>query len=80
MPSIAASEELYAAYREELAPLIGFLADRGRLPRPEELANAEEVASRFGSIRGAYTVICRATSAASGTGSPPSAARTPSCT
>lgn len=63
LPSIAASEELYDAYREELAPLVSFLADRGRLPRPEELANAEDVASRFGSIRGAYTVICRATSA-----------------
>lgn len=63
VPSIAASAELYNAYREELGPLVGFLADRGRLPRPEELPNAAEVASRFGSIRAAYTVICRATSA-----------------
>lgn len=63
VPSIAASAELYDAYREELAPLVGFLADRGRLPRLEELPNAEELAGRFGSIRAAYTVICRATSA-----------------
>lgn len=63
VPSIAASEELFDAYREELAPLASFLADRGRLPRPEELLNAKEIASRFGSIRAAYSVICRATSA-----------------
>jgi DNA phosphorothioation-associated putative methyltransferase len=62
VPSIPASEELYHAYRYELAPLVSFLAERGRLPRPEELPNADEVASRFGTIRAAYAVICRATS------------------
>lgn len=61
VPSIAASEELFEAHREMLVPLVGFLTERGRLPRPEELANAEEVASRFGSIRAAYGVVRRAT-------------------
>jgi len=63
VPSVVAGEELYEAYREDLAPLVAFLAERGRLPRPEELASVEAVVERFGSIRGAHAVIRRATDA-----------------
>ena len=55
------SDKLFDEHRDKLAPLIDFFESRGRIPQPEELADAPEVADVFGSIRRAFRVVRNAT-------------------
>jgi len=58
------SDERFAAQREVLEPLIEFAAERGRLPRPDELVNAAAVVEAFGGIRPAFSLVRRVTGGA----------------
>lgn len=60
-PRLSKSAELFTRHEESLAPLIGFVSDRGRLPFEDELANADELMSVFGSVRKAFRVVLYAT-------------------
>ena len=44
-----------------LQPLIDFLTERGRLPRPDELAGSQQLIEEFGSVRAAFSLIRRVT-------------------
>jgi hypothetical protein len=55
------SEQQLEEHLEDLQPLIDFVTDRGRLPRPGELDNEEELTGLFGSTRAAFSVVRRAT-------------------
>lgn len=55
------AERRFDQHRALLEPLIAFVEDRGRLPRPEELASAAEIADVFGSVRTAFSVVRRVT-------------------
>lgn len=55
------SDAFFDANRGLLTPLIDFIETRGRIPQPEEIASAPELAEVFGSIRRAFSVVCRAT-------------------
>jgi hypothetical protein len=54
-------ERRYERHRELLDPLIAFIEERGRLPRPGELVNAEAIVEEFKSLRAAFSIIRRAT-------------------
>jgi SAM-dependent methyltransferase len=47
-----------------LQPLIDFLTERGRLPRPGEIHGETDLAAEFGSVRAAYSLIRRVTGTA----------------
>lgn len=51
----------FSEYREVLQPLMDFLEQRGRLPRPGELTNEADIQESLGGLRRAFSVICRAT-------------------
>jgi hypothetical protein len=59
--SARVSERLFDANRELLEVLAGFVSEQGRLPADGELAVADELVERFGSIRGAFAVVRRVT-------------------
>lgn len=65
MPAITArkSDRLYLEHRALLAPLMDFVANRGRLPKGEELESAEAIAEAFGSLRRAFRVVLNVTDA-----------------
>lgn len=60
-PRLSKSAALFTKHEDMLAPLMAFVSDRGRLPFEDELANAEDVLSQFGSIRKAFRVVLHAT-------------------
>jgi len=55
------SEQRFAEHLDDLQPLIDFLSDRGRLPRPGELPNEHALNEEFGSPRAAFSLIRRVT-------------------
>ncbi len=57
------SEQRFEENLDDLQPLIDFLSDRGRLPRPGELANETSLNAEFGSPRAAFSLIRRVTGA-----------------
>ena len=57
------SEQLFHEHQSLLAPLIDFLTQRGRMPRGDELAEADAIRSRFGSTARAHAIIVAATGA-----------------
>lgn len=57
------SEQRFEQNLELLQPLIDFVSERGRLPKPEELENSKELGEEFGSIRAAFSLIRRVTGA-----------------
>lgn len=61
LPRRRISDRLYEEHRDVLEPLIGFVADRGRLPALSELPNADDLASTFGSVRQAFRVVLNVT-------------------
>lgn len=61
LPSTA--ERRFDQHRALLEQLIAFVEERGRLPRPEELASSEDIADAFGSVRAAFSVVRRVTGA-----------------
>ena len=63
-PHLSKSAELFNKHEELLAPLIGFMGERGRLPHDDELPNAGELTDVFVSIRKAFRVVLYATETA----------------
>lgn len=55
------SERRFEQHRALLETLMDFVEDRGRLPRPEEIATGDDLARTFGSIRSAFSLVRRAT-------------------
>jgi hypothetical protein len=55
------SEQRLEEHLDDLQPLIDFVTDRGRLPRPGELDNEAQLIELFGSTRAAFSVVRRAT-------------------
>lgn len=60
-PRLTKSAELFARHEALLSPLMSFLGERGRLPHDDELENASELVTVFGSIRKAFRVVLYAT-------------------
>lgn len=60
-PRVRQSDLLFEQHKGLLEPLMGFIADRGRLPESEELAETTAIASAFGSLRRAFLIIRRVT-------------------
>ena len=46
---------------EDLQPLMDFVAERGRTPRPGELANEATLNQKFGSVRAAFSLVRKVT-------------------
>ncbi len=53
------SAKLFDEHRELFEELAAFLDERGRIPRPEELASADEIRDQIGTIRQAVAVLRR---------------------
>lgn len=54
------SEKRFEQHQRLLQPIIDFVAERGRLPRPEEVPTAAaDIAAEFGSVRAAFSLIRR---------------------
>jgi DNA phosphorothioation-associated putative methyltransferase len=51
------SDRLFEEHQDLLQPLMDFFAARGRLPEDEEIEEAGEIRSQFGSIRQAFLVV-----------------------
>jgi len=60
VPRVRRSEALYELHQVALAPLIDFVADRGRLPRTGEM-DPTDLDAVFGSIKAAFGVVRRVT-------------------
>ena len=57
------SERRFEQNLPVLQPLLDFVTERGRLPRPDELTNTTGIDEEFGSIRAAFSLIRRVTQA-----------------
>jgi DNA phosphorothioation-associated putative methyltransferase len=57
LPRSRPSDEQYQRHQDLLEPLMGFVADHGRLPDQSELPNTPEVVQAFGSLRRAFRVV-----------------------
>jgi DNA phosphorothioation-associated putative methyltransferase len=61
IPRIRATIRRFEEYREQLAPLIAFVSDRGRLPLGTETPTFQDLTSTFGTLRRAFQTIVQAT-------------------
>jgi DNA phosphorothioation-associated putative methyltransferase len=61
VPSVQLSNKRFEDYKELLAPLMVFFADRGRLPIAEELPEAASLSQEFGNLRRAFQIVLQAT-------------------
>lgn len=55
------SDKLFDEHRDLLAGLVSFFEDRGRIPQPEEINQAKDLADKFGSLPKAFRVVRNAT-------------------
>lgn len=55
------SEQRFEEHLDDLQPLIDFITERGRLPRPGELDNEDTLTNEFRSVRAAFSLIRRVT-------------------
>jgi DNA phosphorothioation-associated putative methyltransferase len=62
-PAPLISEHLYELHRPLFDELAAFIAQRGRLPRDEELPSAPQVRAQLGSIPRAFAILRRVTGA-----------------
>ncbi|MGL5924804.1 DNA phosphorothioation-associated putative methyltransferase [Chroococcidiopsis sp.] len=60
-PRVRIPSKRFEDYQEQLAPLMAFVTERGRLPVKGELAEEAELITEFGNFRRAYNVILQAT-------------------
>ena len=60
-PRVRIPSKRFEDYQEQLAPLMAFVTERGRLPVKGELSAEPELVAEFGSIRRAYKVILQVT-------------------
>jgi DNA phosphorothioation-associated putative methyltransferase len=63
IPRIARPLALYEQYKDILAPLLDFVAARGRLPADDEIPNAAKIQEVFGSTKRAFRIVEQATNA-----------------
>jgi DNA phosphorothioation-associated putative methyltransferase len=61
MPRVRIPSKRFEDYQEQLAPLMAFVTERGRLPVKGELSDELQLVTEFGSIRRAFKVILQAT-------------------
>ena len=61
IPKVQLSSKRFEDYKELLAPLMTFVTERGRLPIPDELPEAEALNKEFGSLRRAFQIVLQAT-------------------
>lgn len=54
-------EQLYEQHQDLLTPLLEFLTRRGRLPRAQELTEADRITRKFGSLARAFAIISAVT-------------------
>jgi DNA phosphorothioation-associated putative methyltransferase len=59
LPKPSQREALFEANRHLLEPMQNFLLERGRMPTESELALGQELQTVFGSLKNAYTLLCR---------------------
>ena len=60
-PRVRIPSKRFEDYQEQLAPLMAFVTERGRLPVKGELAEEAQLLTEFGNFRRAYNVILQAT-------------------
>ncbi len=60
-PRARVSQALFAEHQELLRELIGFVEDRGRLPKRDELTAAPAIIEALGGLRNAFRIIKRVT-------------------
>jgi len=60
-PRVRAKVRNFEDYEQMLAPLMGFVTERGRLPAKGELLQEEEILAEFGNFRRAFKTILQAT-------------------
>jgi DNA phosphorothioation-associated putative methyltransferase len=61
VPRVQLQNKRFEDYKELLAPLMTFFAERGRLPTLEELPETEALSSEFGNLRRAFQIVLQAT-------------------
>jgi DNA phosphorothioation-associated putative methyltransferase len=63
MPTIQTrkSDRLFLEHKTLLRPLMDFVAERGRLPRSEEVRNEADLVSTFGSTKKAFRIVVTVT-------------------
>jgi DNA phosphorothioation-associated putative methyltransferase len=60
-PRVRAESKRFEDYQVQLAPLMEFVSQRGRIPIKGELAAEAELASEFGGIKRAFQIVLTAT-------------------
>lgn len=60
-PRVSYGNKRFEDYQEQLAPLMAFFSDRGRLPLKNELPEEGNLIAEFGNLRRAFQVILQAT-------------------
>jgi DNA phosphorothioation-associated putative methyltransferase len=60
-PRVRVESKKFADYQEQLAPLMEFVSQRGRIPIKGELAAEAELSREFGSLKRAFQIILTAT-------------------
>jgi DNA phosphorothioation-associated putative methyltransferase len=60
-PRVRVESKRFEDYQIQLAPLMEFVSQRGRIPIKDELAAAVELAEEFGSLKRAFQIILTAT-------------------
>jgi DNA phosphorothioation-associated putative methyltransferase len=61
VPRVQLQNKRFEDYKEQLAPLMDFFADRGRLPTIEELPETSALTSEFGNLKRAFQIVLQAT-------------------
>lgn len=60
-PRVRVTDDLFERKKALLEPLVGFVAERGRLPDISELENGQKIQAEFGSIKRAFNIVQKAT-------------------
>lgn len=61
VPRVQLNNKRFESYKEQLAPLMTFFTERGRLPTLEELPETETLSAEFGNLRRAFQIVLQAT-------------------
>ncbi|MCU0567738.1 MAG: DNA phosphorothioation-associated putative methyltransferase [Oculatellaceae cyanobacterium Prado106] len=61
VPKVRLQSKRFEDYQDLLAPLMAFVTDRGRLPLPGELPQAETLQAEFGTLKKAFQIVLQAT-------------------
>ncbi len=61
VPKVRLQNKRFEDYREQLAPLMAFFTERGRLPSLEELPETAALSAEFGSLGRAFQIVLQAT-------------------